>query len=135
MRTLLILSIAGLLISSASAGPREALLDDLAIQAKAADPGFTGFSAARGKALSLAEFAQGKPDTPACTTCHTASPFKMGQTRAAKPIQPMAVSVTPDRYTNRKKVAKWFRRNCRSVLGRLCTAQEQGDFLTFMISQ
>ena len=135
MRTLLILSIAGLLISSASAGPREALLDDLATQAKAADPHFTGFSAARGKTLSLAEFAQGKPDIPACTTCHTASPYKMGQTRAGKLIQPMAVSVTPDRYTNRKKVAKWFRRNCRSVLGRLCTAQEQGDFLTFMVNQ
>jgi hypothetical protein len=137
MRTLLILpaAIALLATVSAEAGPREALLDDLATQAKAADRGFTGFSAPRGKTLSRTMFAQGKPETPACTTCHTASPLKMGETRAGKPIEPMAVSVTPDRYTNPKKVAKWFRRNCKSVLGRECTAQEKGDFLTFMISQ
>ncbi len=59
----------------------------------------------------------------------------MGETRAGKPIEPMAVSVTPDRYRDPKKVAKWFRRNCQSVLGRECTAPEKGDFLTLMISQ
>ena len=52
-----------------------------------------------------------------------------------RPIEPMAVSVTPDRYTDPKKVAKWFRRNCKSVLGRECATLEKGDFLTFMISQ
>ena len=135
MRILLILPIAALLVASANAGPRETLLGEFATEAKAADPAFTGFSAARGKTLSVTEFALGKPDTPACRTCHTASPTNMGKTRAGKDIQPMAVSVTPDRYTVRKKVAKWFRRNCRSVLGRLCTAQEKGDYLTFMISQ
>ncbi len=80
-------------------------------------------------------YAQGKSETPACTVCHTASPLKMGETRAGKPIEPMAVSVTPDRYSDPKQMAKWFRRNCKSVLGRECTAQEKGDFLTFMIGQ
>ncbi len=137
MRTLLILSaaIAVLATVSAEAGPREALLDKFAILVKASDPGFTGFSASRGETLSHTMFAQGKSETPACTTCHSASPLKMGETRAGKPIQPMAVSVTPDRYTVPKKVAKWFRRNCKSVLGRDCTSLEKGDFLTFMISQ
>ena len=135
MRTLLILPIAVLLMATANAGPRDDLVAEFATQAKSADPGFAGFSAARGKTFSLKDFAQGKPDTPACTTCHTASPAKEGRTRAGKPIQPMAVSRTPNRYTDRKKVAKWFRRNCRSVLGRLCTAREKGDYLTFMIGQ
>ena len=137
MRTLLILpaSIALLATVSAEAGPREALLDNLSAQARAADLGFAGFSASRGETLSLTMFAQGKSATPACTTCHTASPLKMGETRAGKPIEPMAVSVTPDRYTDPKKVAKWFRRNCKSVLGRECTSLEKGDFLTFMISR
>lgn len=137
MRILFILPAAtALLVTvSALAGPREDLLGDLATQAEAADPGFTGFSAPPGETLFRTTFAQGKPDTPACTTCHTASPLKMGESRAGKPIDPMAVSVTPDRYTDPKKVAKWFRRNCKSVLGRECTAQEKGDFLTFMISQ
>ncbi len=137
MRTLLILPAAIVLLAtvSAEAGPREVLLDDLATLAKAADPGFAGFSASRGETLSITNFAQGKAETPACTTCHTASPLKVGETRAGKPIEPMAVSVTPDRYSDPKKVAKWFRRNCKSVLGRECTTLEKGDFLTFMISQ
>ncbi len=137
MRTLLILPAAIVLLATASAeaAPRRALLDDFATQAKAADPGFTGFSASRGETLFRTRFTGGKPETPACTACHTASPLKTGETRAGKPIEPMAASVTPDRYTDPKKVAKWFRRNCKSVLGRECTALEKGDFLTFMISQ
>jgi hypothetical protein len=47
----------------------------------------------------------------------------------------MALSKTPDRYTDPKKVAKWFRRNCKSVLGRECTPLEKGDFLAFMMNQ
>ena len=77
----------------------------------------------------------GKPDTPSCTTCHTSDPRKEGRTRVGKAIAPMALSRTPDRFSNPAKVAKWFERNCASVLGRPCTAQEKGDFLTFMISQ
>ncbi len=97
MRTMLILAaaIALLATASAEAGPREALLDNLATQAKAADPGFIGFSASRGETLTLTPFAQGKSETPACTTGHTSSPFTAGETRAGKPIDPMAVSVTP----------------------------------------
>ncbi|MBT4889913.1 MAG: DUF1924 domain-containing protein [Rhodospirillales bacterium] len=92
-------------------------------------------SAERGKALFESSPAAGKPDTPSCTTCHGASPMTSGMTRAGKPIEPMAVSVTAERFTDLKKVQKWFRRNCKSVLGRECTAQEKGDFLTFMSSR
>jgi len=95
----------------------------------------TPFSAERGKALFLSKPGGGKPETPSCTTCHGSSPAATGKTRAGKTIDPMAVSVTPNRYTDPKKVAKWFRRNCKSVLGRECTAREKGDFLTYMSSQ
>jgi Domain of unknown function (DUF1924) len=117
------------------AGPRNALLNEFTAQAKVEDAGFTGFSASRGRRLFRTEFALGKPETPACTACHTTSPLKRGETRAGKAIEPMAVSMTPDRYTDPKKVAKWFRRNCKSVLGRECTATEKGDFLTYVINQ
>ena len=58
-----------------------------------------------------------------------------GETRTAKPIDPMAVSKTPARYTDKAKVDKWFRRNCKGVIGRECTAQEKVDFISYMLTQ
>ena len=114
---------------------RDAILADLLLQAKAADSGFGGFAAERGKNLFLSSPASGKPDTPSCTTCHTPSPQGIGKTRAGKEIKPMAVSVNSARYTDPAEVEKWFGRNCNSVLGRDCTATEKGDFITFMAGQ
>lgn len=114
---------------------RNGILADLSIEAKNANPEFVGFSAERGKVLFNERHGGGKPETPSCITCHGKVPQAMGETRAGKPIEPMAVSVTADRYADPAKVAKWFRRNCRSVLGRDCTAQEKGDFITFMLAQ
>jgi cytochrome c553 len=101
---------------------RDAILADLMTQAKAADTAFASFSADRGKAFFLATQTSGKPDTASCTTCHTKDPKAKGQSK------------TPDRYTDAEKVAKWFVRNCASVLGRECSAAEKGDFITYMSS-
>jgi mono/diheme cytochrome c family protein len=119
----------------AMASPQDAVLDALKAQAVTADSGFSGFSAANGKALFLATHSGGKPDTPSCSTCHTKDPHAAGQTRAGKAIEPMAVSANGKRFTDMDKVEKWFRRNCNSVLGRDCTAQEKGDFATWLIGQ
>src|SRR5271156_745477 len=113
----------------------KSLLDFYANEAKTSDPGFSGFSAERGERLFRGKFSTGKPDTPSCTTCHTADPRKTGQTRAGKDIEPMAASASPERYTDQAKTEKWFGRNCNNVLGRDCTATEKGDFITFMLSQ
>lgn len=119
----------------AAAGPRDELLNRYKAEARTADASFSGFSAARGEALYRDRHAGGKPDTPACTSCHANDPRKPGQTPTGKAIDPVAVSVSPDRYTDSAKVEKWFRRNCNEVLGRECTALEKGDWLTWMISQ
>jgi hypothetical protein len=122
-------------VAAAGPGDRQKILDFYATQAKAADPAFAGFSAERGEHLFRSEFSGGKPDTPSCTACHTKDPRKVGQTRAGKDIDPMAVSANPERYTDQAKVEKWFGRNCNNVLGRECTAKEKGDFITFMLTQ
>ncbi|MBY0430575.1 MAG: DUF1924 domain-containing protein [Rhodospirillales bacterium] len=78
----------------------------------------------------------GKPETPACTACHTANPKSAGQNaKTGKSIEPMAVSANAQRYTVKDDVEKWFGRNCREVLGRECTPVEKGDFVTFMSAQ
>lgn len=117
------------------AGPREDVLARYAAAAKAAAPAFAGFSAARGETLHNHKFAGGKPDTQACTSCHAADPRSAGRTPAGKAIEPVAVSVTPARYTDPAKVEKWFKRNCNDVLGRECTPLEKGDWLSYMMSR
>ncbi len=122
--------VAMILSIGAFAGPREDLLAQYAAAAKG-----SGFSAARGEALHTQSFSGGKPDTPSCTTCHGKDTRGAGRTLTGKAIEPVALSAAPTRYTDPAKVEKWFKRNCTEVLGRECTPQEKGDWLTFMIGQ
>ena len=114
---------------------RDNILAGFATEAKGVDPAFAGFTAERGKTLFFTKHGGGKPKVPACTVCHTENPRSIGETRAGKAIDPIAVSKTPGRFTDPKKVTKWFRRNCKTVLGRECTPIEKGDFITFMARQ
>ncbi len=124
------------LAAPADADPgRDDILAGFASEARSVDPAFAGFTAGRGEILFLTKHGAGKPKVPACTVCHSENPRAMGETRAGKAIEPIAVSKTPDRFTDPKKVAKWFRRNCNTVLGRECTPIEKGDFITFMARQ
>ncbi|MBL8432787.1 MAG: DUF1924 domain-containing protein [Dechloromonas sp.] len=122
--------VAMILGAAALAGPREDLLAQYAAAAKT-----TGFSAARGQVLHTQNFSGGKPDTPSCTTCHGKDTRGAGRAPTGKAIEPVAVSVTPTRYTDPAKVEKWFKRNCIEVMGRECTPQEKGDWLAFVIGQ
>lgn len=127
---------AAAIASAAVAGPKQdAVIAAYAEKARAADPSFTGFDVAAGKAFFFASHTGGGAETPACTSCHTDNINKSGKTRAGKPIDPMAVSAQADRYTDLAKVEKWIGRNCNSVLGRDCTAKEAGDVISWLASQ
>ena len=138
MKAVLALALSAITVAAtamAASNPgRDAILAAFAAEAKKADTGFAGFSPQRGQAFFATNHTGGKADTPSCTTCHTKDPTREGQTRAGKQIAPMAVSMTPDRFTDPEKVAKWFSRNCNGVLGRDCTAVEKGDFITYLSS-
>jgi hypothetical protein len=132
----IMLAFVTLCVGAGLAGPgQQAILDHYATLAAADDAAFAGFSPTRGEAFFRERHGTGNPEIVSCHVCHTTDPTKEGQTRAGKPIAPMAVSVTPDRYTDLKKVEKWLRRNCQTVIGRECTALEKGDFIAFMSSQ
>jgi hypothetical protein len=124
------LAAAGLLLAL-SAGPAMAADPLPAIQAAAQAAGkFNGFSAERGALLFRT-----KGSDWSCTTCHTPDPRQPGRhTVTGKAIEPMAPAVNPQRLTDPAKVAKWFKRNCKDVLARECTAQEQGDVITWLRS-
>jgi len=99
-------------------------------QAQAAGAGTAEFSAARGQQL----FTRRVTDW-SCSSCHTSDPRRQGQhATTSKAIQPLAPAANPARFSDPAKVDKWFRRNCRDVLGRECTALEKGDVLTWLLT-
>ena len=128
-----LLSIA--LASEAAPAGRDAVLAMLATEATQSNPAFSGFSANRGRGFWTSTHTGGNPDTKSCTACHTKDPHAIGQTRAGKTIQPMAVSRNPERFTDPHKVEQWFARNCKTVLGRECTPTEKGDVITYLATQ
>lgn len=71
-----------------------------------------------------------------CASCHHKSPRDPGRNeRTGKAIKPLAPSANPERLTDRGRMKKWLLRNCKSTLGRECTAQEKGNVLTWLRSQ
>ncbi len=93
--------------------------------------GATTFSAQRGQKLWESD-----NNGRSCTTCHTSSVKNKGKhKKTGKLIEPMAPSVNPKRFTNKRKVKKWLLRNCKWTLKRECSAQEKGDILMWLSQQ
>lgn len=112
-----------------------ALVDGYLAQAKRQDPSVKALSAQSGKKFFNSKRAHSvKKEDRSCSMCHTADPTQSGKTPVGKVIEPMAPSVNKERFTDPKKVEKWFKRNCEYVLERECTPKEKGDFITYMLS-
>lgn len=89
------------------------------------------FSAAAGEKL----YKTVGPNQLSCASCHTDSPKAAGKhAKTNKAIDPLAPSANPKRFTELAQVEKWFKRNCNDALGRACTTQEKGDFMTYVLS-
>ena len=70
-----------------------------------------------------------------CTSCHGKSPMTSGRHASTdKAIEPLAPAANAKRFTDSAKVEKWFRRNCKDVLARECTAAEKADVLAWLMS-
>jgi hypothetical protein len=111
--------------AQATAATPESLLADFARAAGAAP------QAARGQNF----FTVKHGGEWSCSNCHTSLPTVTGQhASTGKPIAPLAPAFNPERFTDSAKVEKWFRRNCRDVLGRECTALEKADLLAWLVS-
>lgn len=70
-----------------------------------------------------------------CSSCHTDDPTKDGKhTETGKLIKPLALSANPDRFSDQAKVEKNFMKHCRDLYGHDCSAQDKGDYLTYLLS-
>jgi hypothetical protein len=117
------------------------LLFFVALNALAATPTelLAGYTAQSGQPASAAKgeafFKASHGQEWQCTSCHGPSPIVGGRhASTAKEIEPLAPVANAKRLTDSAKVEKWFRRNCKDVLARECTANEKADVLAWLIT-
>ena len=86
--------------------------------------------AERGQAL----FNQRQGGEWSCASCHGTPPTAQGKhASTGKAIAPLAPAFNAKAFTDTAKVDKWFKRNCKDVLSRECSAQEKADVLAYLI--
>lgn len=69
-----------------------------------------------------------------CASCHGQPPTAQGKhASTGKAIAPLAPAFNPKAFTETAKVDKWFRRNCKDVLARECSAAEKADVLAYLL--
>jgi hypothetical protein len=70
-----------------------------------------------------------------CASCHGTPPTQAGRhAGTGKALEPLAPAFNPSTFTDTAKVDKWFRRNCKDVLQRECTAAEKADVMAYLTS-
>lgn len=132
LRITITLTTAGMLIGG---GPANAetpadFLNAYQVEARQSQPSFAP-SADRGERL----FNTVQNKDWSCATCHTKNPAAGGKhATTGKPIEPMAPAANPARLSNTKTVEKWFTRNCKDVMGRVCSPTEKADVVAYLIS-
>lgn len=126
--TALLVCLAATLPLAAAANP---ILDGYKAQAKQENAAFKDFTAAAGQKL----YNTVGPNQLSCASCHTDSPKAAGKhAKTNKVIEPLAPSTNAKRFTDAAQVEKWFKRNCNDALGRACSTQEKGDFMSYVLS-
>ncbi len=116
--------LAGMAAAAQAATPSE-LLRGYAAQAGAPS------SASRGQAF----FTQTHGQEWSCASCHGKTPTQDGRhASTGKTIAPLAPAFNAERFTDAAKAEKWFRRNCKDVAGRECTAAEKADVLAWLLT-
>jgi hypothetical protein len=118
-----------------------ALMLFMSLHAMAATPAelLAGYSAQAGQPANAAKgeafFKASHGQEWQCTSCHGKSPMAGGRHASTdKAIEPLAPTANAKRFTDSAKAEKWFRRNCKDVLARECTASEKADVLAWLIS-
>jgi hypothetical protein len=128
---LMFVAVAGLWSLSALAQTPNEVLAAIKSDVQADTSSFQGFSPARGEQF----FKQKHGNELSCSSCHTDNPASMGKhAKTGKAIKPMAPAANAERFTDTAKVEKWFKRNCNDVLDRVCTPQEKGDVLAYLLT-
>jgi len=111
----------------------EKAAQDFALYAKKLNPNFA-LSAEAGRAFFTKKVMVRGKDL-SCSSCHTINPANKGKhVVTGKDIQPMAPSVNPKRFSDIQNSAQKFAEHCKDLYGKDCTAEEKGNFITYLLS-
>ena len=109
--------------------------------AQAATPSelLSGYAAQSGAAPSAARgqqfFTTRHGGEWTCASCHGTTATQDGKhASTGKLIRPLAPAFNPQRFTDESKVEKWFKRNCKDVLSRECSAAEKADVMAWLVT-
>ena len=126
-------TLAFLCIPAAQAATPAELLAGYRAEAVKQSPGYKPSADAGAHLYSQHFTASGK--MPSCVSCHTNEPTRPGRHAVTdKAIKPLSPAANAERFTDPAKVEKWFKRNCKDVFDRECTAREKGDVITWLRS-
>ena len=97
------------------------------------DPSYK-LTAEAGRAFYLKKYTR-KAKEESCSTCHTDSPANKGKhSDTGKAIQPLSPVVNNKRFSNLQHVEKNFTKHCQDIIGRDCTPQEKGNYITYLLT-
>lgn len=114
-----------------AASPAAALQARYEAQAARETPAFRGASPERGRRF----FRTTHGNEWSCASCHTPDPTATGRHAVTgRALRPLAPSANPARFADAVKTEKWFRRNCRDVLDRECSAAEKADVIAWLLA-
>ena len=117
-------------VAASAESPRQ-LIDGYTAEAVREQPAFKPL-AARGGEFYARRFGVSEKMV-ACAACHTDNPAQPGRHAVTgKDIKPLAPAANAERFSDPAKVEKWFKRNCKEVVGRECSASEKADFIAFL---
>lgn len=104
-----------------------------AAHVKGIEPGYK-LTVEAGRAFYVKKYIR-KGMEESCSTCHTDNPASGGRhSDTGKPIQPLSPAVNVKRFSNLQHVEENFTRHCHDIIGRDCTPQEKGDYITYLLS-
>ncbi|MCC6209760.1 MAG: DUF1924 domain-containing protein [Burkholderiales bacterium] len=130
MNIFLLIMAAALALPALAADPAS-LLAGYQAEARKADAAFAA-SARRGEHFFTATHG----GEWSCASCHGNPPDGAGRhAKTGKTIAPLAPGADPQRFTDAARSEKWFGRNCKDVLGRVCTSAEKADVLAFLLKR
>lgn len=122
--------VALLLATAAMAAPAAGTSPGAQLEYWSTQAGVPG-QAARGQAF----FTRRHGGEWSCSSCHGTPPVGEGRhATTGKSIAPLAPAFNPRSFTDSARSDKWFRRNCKDVLNRECSAGEKADVLAYLLT-